>query len=95
MMATSVKEHQGSIDKAIVAVEASTTSCKQATENVKKQISDATVFMESLQAATQTNADIINATVKKLETSLQAEKEHFETVRQSLQSDKQRAPNFC
>lgn len=69
-MATLVKEHEASIAKATHVVDASTKSYKTTTDYVASLISDAKLFLESLQAATEDNANNMNATVEKLVTSL-------------------------
>lgn len=70
LVATLVKEHEASIAKATQVVDASTKSCKTATDYVASLISDAKLFLESLQAAAEDNANNVNATVEKLVTSL-------------------------
>ncbi|CAH1431384.1 unnamed protein product [Lactuca virosa] len=87
LFSTLVKEHQDSIEKATKAVDASTTSCQKAAENVDKIIYDAQVFLDSLQAAAQKNANMVNATIKDLTTTLQEEHKHFESIRKGIQAD--------
>ena len=85
LMTTFVKEHEASIAKATSAIDASTKSCKDATEKVKKLILDANVFLESLQGAAELNANKVNSTVEKLAMSLETEKKHFATMCQTIQ----------
>ncbi|XP_023761201.1 uncharacterized protein LOC111909654 [Lactuca sativa] len=101
LLATFVKEHDTSISnvvkatdastsscqKASIAVEESTKDCKQATAKVEKLISYAHVFLDSLQAAAQKNAQMVNASVDNLTSSLQTEKKHFEEARQVMETN--------
>lgn len=69
------------------AVDDSTQSNKKAIDEVKTIVSDAKVFLESLQAEAETNATKVNNTIDSLSKSLQAEKENFDQVCSSLQTD--------
>ena len=52
-----------------------------------KLILDARLFLESLQAAAEKNANTVNATIENLTTSLQVEKEDFENICTRIQAD--------
>ncbi|XP_023772051.1 uncharacterized protein LOC111920723 [Lactuca sativa] len=67
--------------KASLAVETSTKECKEATAKVDKLVSEAILFLDSLQAATQKNSQTVNASVDNLQRSLQAERSKLESAR--------------
>nr|KAJ0206998.1 hypothetical protein LSAT_V11C500236450 [Lactuca sativa] len=95
-----VKEHDTSIsivakaidastsqcEKASLAVEASTKECKDATAKVEKLISNAQILLYSLRAATQKNAQTVNASVDTLTRSLEAEPTQLEVVQKSIET---------
>ena len=70
LVATLVQQHEASIEKATKAVNAST---KRATETVEKLILDAKMLLESVQALSQQNANLVNATIDKITSTLHAE----------------------
>ncbi|XP_023750879.1 endochitinase A-like [Lactuca sativa] len=72
--------------KASLAVEASTKECKEATAKVNKLISEAHLFLDSFQAATQKNSQTVNASIDNLQRSLQAELSNLEVARQEIES---------
>lgn len=82
-----IKDHEASIQKATKVVDASTLSCKKATDEVATLISDSKVLLESLQATAETNTNKVDATIESLSKSLLVEKDKFDLVRKSLQTD--------
>ncbi|XP_023760537.1 cell wall protein DAN4-like [Lactuca sativa] len=95
-----VKEHDASLSaaekaiepstsqchKASSIVEASTKECKEATAKVDKLISEAQLFLDSLQAAAQKNSHAMNASVDNLQRSLQAERTNIEAARKAIEA---------
>nr|KAJ0184979.1 hypothetical protein LSAT_V11C900506550 [Lactuca sativa] len=71
--------------QASLAVDASTKECKDATAKVNKLVSEAHLFLESLQAAAAKNAQIVNASVENLQRSLQSERSNHEAARQAIE----------
>ncbi|KAL7616778.1 hypothetical protein Lser_V15G04431 [Lactuca serriola] len=87
MVDTFIKAHEASISKATDAIAASTKVCIEATEKVDKLVHNANIFLESLQGATGLNSSKVNGTIAKLEESFAAKKQHFASLRQSIQKD--------
>ena len=67
------KKHEASINSATVAIDASTKACVVATEKVEKLFRDATLYLESLQGAVESNAAKVNSFVEKLATLFETE----------------------
>lgn len=82
-----LKEHDTSIQKATEVVTASVLSSKKVVDDDKTLIHDARIFLESLQGAAEANANKVNATIESLSKSLQAEKQKFDQVCSSLETD--------
>ena len=71
MVDTFTKAHEASINSATAAIDASTKACVAVTEKVEKLFLDATLFLESLQGAAESNAAKVNSVVEKLATSFE------------------------
>ncbi|XP_052624904.1 uncharacterized protein LOC128132397 [Lactuca sativa] len=71
--------------QASLAVEASTKEFKEATAKVDKLVSEAHLFLDSLQAAAAKNAQTVNASVENLQRSLQSERSNLEAARQAIE----------
>ncbi|XP_052627464.1 flocculation protein FLO11-like [Lactuca sativa] len=95
LFSSAVQEHSASLSAAVkaieastsqcqqasLAVEASTKECKEATAKVDKLVSEAHLFLDSLQAAAKKNAQTVNASVDNLQRSLQSERSNLEAAR--------------
>ncbi|KAL7598863.1 hypothetical protein Lser_V15G21253 [Lactuca serriola] len=100
LFSSTVKEHDTSISnatkaidastsqcqKASLAVEASTKYCKEATAKVDKLISEAQIFLDSLQATAQKNAHTVTDLVDSLKSSLKAELSQLGVVRKAIEA---------
>ncbi|CAI9277392.1 unnamed protein product [Lactuca saligna] len=73
--------------QASIAVDASTKECKEAIAKVDKLVSEAHLFLDSLQAAaTAKNAQTVNALVENLQRFLQSENSNLEVGRQAIEA---------
>ena len=72
--------------KASLAVETSTKDCKEGTAKVEKLISEAQIFLDSLQAAAQKNANTVTASVDSLKRSLEAELSQLGVARKAIEA---------
>ncbi|XP_052621767.1 flocculation protein FLO11-like [Lactuca sativa] len=100
LLSSVVQEHNASLSAAAKAIEASTSQCKQAslavegstkeckdaTEKVDKLVSEAHLFLDSLQAAAKKNAQIVNASLDTLQRLLQSERSNLEAARQVIEA---------
>ena len=80
-------KQEASITSATAAIDASSKACSAATEKVKKLFKDANIFLESLQGATETNAEKVNSAITKLTTLFAIEQQNFASLRQTLEAD--------
>ncbi|CAI9266318.1 unnamed protein product [Lactuca saligna] len=64
--AKAIEASTSQCQQASIVVDASTKECKEATAKVDKLVSDAQVFLDSLQAAAAKNAQTVNASVENL-----------------------------
>ncbi|XP_023732336.1 flocculation protein FLO11-like [Lactuca sativa] len=71
--AKAIEASTSQCQQASLAVEASTKECKEATAKVDKLVSEAHLFLDSLQAEAKKNAQTVNASVDSLQRSLQSE----------------------
>ncbi|CAI9259094.1 unnamed protein product [Lactuca saligna] len=62
-----VTKHHLKCQQASLAVDASTKECREVTVKVDKLVSEAHLFLDSLQAASAKNAQIVNASVENLQ----------------------------
>ncbi|XP_023771185.1 uncharacterized protein LOC111919854 [Lactuca sativa] len=85
---TALHQYHESIDKCTVALDDSTSLCKNTTTDVKNLIHDSKVFLDSLKGHAETNAAKVNALVASLSQSLQGEQAKFETLRSDVFTDK-------
>nr|KAJ0188056.1 hypothetical protein LSAT_V11C900503890 [Lactuca sativa] len=68
-----------------LVVDVSTKECKDATAEDDKLVSEAHLFLDSLQAAAAKNAQTVNASVENLQRSLQSERSILEAARQAIE----------
>ncbi|XP_052625772.1 flocculation protein FLO11-like [Lactuca sativa] len=87
MVDTFTKAHEASIKSATAAIDASTKAGAATTEKVEKLFRDATLFLESLQGAAESNAAKVNSVVEKLATSFKTKQNHFASLRRTLEAD--------
>ncbi|CAI9285847.1 unnamed protein product [Lactuca saligna] len=74
------KEHTANLDKTNKVVDESANFCKETTQKVDKQISDARSFMSTFQNSFETNTAKANAMITSLGSTLRTEKDHIENV---------------
>ncbi|XP_052621069.1 pectinesterase inhibitor 10-like [Lactuca sativa] len=84
--ASAIEASTSQCQRASLAVDASTKECKEATAKVDKLVSEAHLFLDSLQAAVAKNAQIVNASVENLQRSLQYERSNLEATRQAIEA---------
>nr|KAJ0203831.1 hypothetical protein LSAT_V11C500231530 [Lactuca sativa] len=109
LFSSAVKDHDTSISnatkaidastsqsqKASLAVEASTKDCKDVTAKVEKLISEAQIFLDSLQAAAQKNGNNVTVSVDSLKRSLETELSQLGVaLNLSAQNSEPKAP-YC
>ncbi|XP_023750787.1 uncharacterized protein LOC111899139 [Lactuca sativa] len=87
ILETVFKRHEASIQNAKDVVDASTKSSQQAVDEVKSLIHDAKIFLESLQGASETTSNKVNATIESLSKTFQDEQMKFNQLRSALQDD--------
>ncbi|XP_052625879.1 uncharacterized protein LOC128132917 [Lactuca sativa] len=84
--AKAIEASTSQCQQASLAVDASTKECKEATAKVYKLVSEAHLFLDSLQAAAKKNAQTVNTSVEKLQRSLQYERSNLEATRQAIEA---------
>ncbi|CAI9297638.1 unnamed protein product [Lactuca saligna] len=87
ILETVLQRHESSIQNAKDDVDASTMSSKKVVDAVKSLVHDARIFLESLQGASETNSNKVNATIESLSKTFQDEQAKFDQVRSGLQAD--------
>ncbi|XP_023766520.1 flocculation protein FLO11-like [Lactuca sativa] len=85
-VAKSIEASTSQCQQASLVVEASTTECKEATVKVDKLVSEAHLFLDSLQAVAKKNAQTVNALVDNLQRSLQSERSNHEAAHQTIEA---------
>ncbi|CAI9283093.1 unnamed protein product [Lactuca saligna] len=84
--AKAIEASTSQCQQASLAVDASTKECKEATTKVNNLVSDAQLFLDSLQAAAQKNAQTVNASVDNLQRSLQSDRSKHEATCQAIEA---------
>ncbi|XP_023747862.2 uncharacterized protein LOC111896073 [Lactuca sativa] len=83
--AKAIEASTSQCQQASLAVDASTKECKDATTKVDKLVSEAHLFLDSLQVVAAKKAQIVNASVENLQKSLQSERSNLEAARQAIE----------
>ncbi|CAI9300098.1 unnamed protein product [Lactuca saligna] len=78
--AKAIEASTSQCQQASIAVDASTKECKEATAKFDKLVSEAHLFLDSLQAAAAKNTQTVNALVENLQRSLQSERSNLEAA---------------
>nr|KAJ0186294.1 hypothetical protein LSAT_V11C900455370 [Lactuca sativa] len=84
--AKAIEASTSQCQQASLVVDASTKECKEATAKFDKVVSEAHLFLDSLQVAAAKNAQTFNASVENLQRSLQSERSNLEAARQAIES---------
>nr|KAJ0224063.1 hypothetical protein LSAT_V11C200061910 [Lactuca sativa] len=84
--AKAIESSTSQCHQASLAVDSSTKVCKEATAKVDKIVSEAHLFLDSLQAAATKNAQTVNALVESLQRSLQSKRSNLEVARQAIEA---------
>nr|KAJ0220074.1 hypothetical protein LSAT_V11C200061920 [Lactuca sativa] len=84
--AKAIESSTSQCHQASLAVDSSTKECKEATAKVDKIVSEAHLFLDSLQAAATKNAQTVNALVESLQRSLQSKRSNLEVARQAIEA---------
>ncbi|XP_023741432.1 uncharacterized protein LOC111889514 [Lactuca sativa] len=83
LIETTLKQIDEYIQNKTKVVDASSLSCKKASEDVATLISDAKILLESLKEAIESNTNKVKNAIESLSNSLQAEKDKFDSVLRS------------
>nr|KAJ0211223.1 hypothetical protein LSAT_V11C400209150 [Lactuca sativa] len=78
--AKAIEASTSQCQQASLAVDASTKECKEATAKVDKLVSEAHLFLDSLQAVAAKNATTVNTSVETLQKTLQSECSNLEAA---------------
>nr|KAJ0220199.1 hypothetical protein LSAT_V11C200056640 [Lactuca sativa] len=85
-IAKAIEASTSQCQQASITIDALTKECKEATAKVDKLVSEAHLFLDSLQAFAARNAQTVNASVENLQRSLQSERSNLEAARQAIEA---------
>nr|KAJ0199245.1 hypothetical protein LSAT_V11C600325250 [Lactuca sativa] len=83
--AKAIEASSDQCQQASIVVDASTKECKEATAKVDKLVSDAHLFLDSLQAAAAKNVATVNTSVETLQKTLQSKCSNLEAAHHAIE----------
>nr|KAJ0193603.1 hypothetical protein LSAT_V11C800454080 [Lactuca sativa] len=84
-VAKAIEASTSQCQQASFTVDSSNKECKEATAKVDKLVSEAHLFLDSLQAAAAKNVETVNTSVENLQRSLQSERSSLEVPCQAIE----------